>query len=841
VRQLIASGDHKTALERAKEIHKASGTVVSEALLVDAYAERVRSLLRRNLTLEAKSLGELVRPRYPSARTRLDELMTPVAPKTRSLDELVRPLNDPALDAAQRAAIERALQQEVWDLEALAGCEALPADHSLRKTAAALERAFVAATSGPVAEDALTLPEVSHRSPLAPWKLLTRAIASFYRGEGESCRRYLAGIDPESAPARLVPTIQAMLTGEAAAPLTPAAAGLRARITRESTLRSALEALDQAFASANKGRILKAIRPVVDQCQQISPGQLESLRQHISVRCAVADLDPAKVVVAMGGPSRHDATFLRLFARGMEETRNPEHVVLACRLWEDFRHAAVQEGWFAANGGEAAALSLHIAGLLRRLPEELLRELQRSACSQAKAGGEKLSYLFPEDLYQRACVLDPHPESFSQWMDWAARQPGEQAERVAAAWHKIRPRDIEPVLRLMKAAEARGAFSSALGYLAKVEQIDGLHPSVRGTRLRLLAGNTLRHLQQKKPALAAEDLARMSALPQAQQGDRLAFLAALHLVVSAACGNDEQAAASRADVERLLGSGAAAAMLLFAVATASKQRAIARLGSVEEFSSAERASLPGALARVTALAADMQLKLEIPGPWMLEVAKQFPASRQTLDTDELRRLAESALQAGHGDLAYAVSTAGLENGGATEVRFLLLRARSVTGQFGRRVVCAKAAAVLGRQQQDTELVEEAVELVRGLFEFDHVSLTLDQARDVLQQEKAAREPPRNNRPGPDYGDLIGGECQCARCRQARGEVVDPCDALDVDDLDDAENFGFEIPPDMPPEIAEMFAEEVEKAIRRGESVQEFMARLLAGGSARRLRKKGRRR
>ena len=165
---------------------------------------------------------------------------------------------------------------------------------------------------------------------------------------------------------------------------------------RASTLQSALEALDQALASGGKGRILKAIRPVLDQCQQVSPGRLESLRQHISVRCAVADLDPAKVVAAMGGPSRHDATFLRLLARGMEESQNPEQVVLACSMWENFRHAGVQEGWFAANGPEAAALSLHIADLLRRLPDGLLRELQASAWSRSKTSGEKTPYLFPK-------------------------------------------------------------------------------------------------------------------------------------------------------------------------------------------------------------------------------------------------------------------------------------------------------------------------------------------------------------------------------------------------------------------------------------------------------------
>jgi hypothetical protein len=38
----------------------------------------------------------------------------------------------------------------------------------------------------------------------------------------------------------------------------------------------------------------------------------------------------------------------------------------------------------------------------------------------------------------------------------------------------------------------------------------------------------------------------------------------------------------------------------------------------------------------------------------------------------------------------------------------------------------------------------------------------------------------------------------------------------------------------------MFAQEALKAMRRGESVEEFLARLLAGGRPRRRRKKGRR-
>ena len=72
VRQLIANGKYKVAVETAKEIHKAQATAASEALLVDAYAARIQSLFDQNLGVEAKALLELVRERYPSARERLN-------------------------------------------------------------------------------------------------------------------------------------------------------------------------------------------------------------------------------------------------------------------------------------------------------------------------------------------------------------------------------------------------------------------------------------------------------------------------------------------------------------------------------------------------------------------------------------------------------------------------------------------------------------------------------------------------------------------------------------------------------------------------------------------------
>ena len=99
VRQLIANGKHKVAVETAKEIHRAHATAASEALLVDAYAARIQSLIDQNLAAEAKALLELVRERYPSARERLNGRDSSAGIGPGRLEELLRPLNDPELSA----------------------------------------------------------------------------------------------------------------------------------------------------------------------------------------------------------------------------------------------------------------------------------------------------------------------------------------------------------------------------------------------------------------------------------------------------------------------------------------------------------------------------------------------------------------------------------------------------------------------------------------------------------------------------------------------------------------------------------------------------------------------
>ena len=165
------------------------------------------------------------------------------------LAQLLQPFNDPELSFECRSAIELIIYTQVTNLSALAGCTALPPEHSLRVAAAALDQAFNVTTSGPVSDEQIALPEVSHRSPLAPWKMLIRAIAFLHRSEDQLCRENLAAIKPESVPLRLVSALLTILGAKPATAFKTAASALiSVTSVNLSDLRSELAKLDQAFA-----------------------------------------------------------------------------------------------------------------------------------------------------------------------------------------------------------------------------------------------------------------------------------------------------------------------------------------------------------------------------------------------------------------------------------------------------------------------------------------------------------------------------------------------------------------------------------------------------------------
>jgi hypothetical protein len=56
IRQLLANGNTKVALDRAKQLHKDTPSPETEGVLLDAYAARVQALRRQGLTREAAGL-----------------------------------------------------------------------------------------------------------------------------------------------------------------------------------------------------------------------------------------------------------------------------------------------------------------------------------------------------------------------------------------------------------------------------------------------------------------------------------------------------------------------------------------------------------------------------------------------------------------------------------------------------------------------------------------------------------------------------------------------------------------------------------------------------------------
>ena len=854
IRQLTSNGNFRTALESAKQFHKAQATSASESLLIDAYAARIRSLLDQNLTIEAKSLLDLVRHRFPSSEERLGNLQMATVAREGDLSVLLAPLNEPDLSPERRAAIEQIVQSEVTDLKALADCPVLPPENPLRKAAAALDRAFTAATSGPVTPEEIALPEVSHRSALAPWKLLIHAIAAFHRSEDEACLNHLAAIRLGSVPARLAPAMRAMLWAKgsdneqsfdkAAKPLKSAELSLLSRTTVNWTeLRAALVNLDRAFDEYDEtAPIFKAVRNAVKECERTLPDRLAELKQLITVRAGVEYMDTDRLTAALGGAARTDARFFRMYARAMEGTGDTEDIAEACDLWHEFGVHAVREGWFQANSVERATLYLHMAGLLRRIPRVLLFSLQETydpnrASSACEAAGEAdKPYLNPEELYRRACAMDPHPESFSQWMLWATEQSKSSAEQVALEWHRARPEDIAPLLHLMLGTEKRAALTTALSYLAKAERIDAVHPEVRTARLRLMSAVVLRHIQQEKTHLAKPKLAAIASLPQAQQGDRPAFLSALRHLIALTDRDETAVSETWLELESLMGGRVGGALLLVGLAASFKYLDFEPPPPIKDLSSRERSAVPSSLARVLAIADDIGIrKFKVPAHYIEEAEKQLPSVCDSLDSEQIRRLGDLGILAGSLKLAWDASQAGMMRRGPMEAYFLLMRARAMPPGFSARgMVIAAAAAELGRVYRDMEVVNRAVEMVRNPAGGDSLTLSIEDARNVLQNEITSGVFPTRFNPGPDYRHFFAGAaCTCLECRQggrpnSRATESEDDSTPEIEELE--RSFKRGLPKGMPPAFAETFLEMVREGFRAGESSEEVMARIFGKSS-----------
>ena len=835
----------------AKTYHTESASLQSETLLVDAYFARVDAF-GPEMAREAMALVELVEARYPSAQPRLPEVRAKLEARFGLFDELLAPLaaSDPSPETIRR--IEAAIGSEVSDLAALARCARLPADHPLRVAASSACEAFRAVTRGPVADDALTLPEISRRSPLAPWKYLIRAIACFHVRDDEACEKFTRAIDPASAPARIVAPLRALLRSHVADQKASDVGTLVSQVGGNSTaLRQALHGLDQALAGGKHRKCLKAIRETLRQCEKTRPELVAELRQHIFVRSFVTNLPIESVRAALGGPSVHNASQWRLMARALE----PEDAILACAFWDEFRRHAIHEKWFSEGGLEEAALYLRMASLLLRMDRDSREDLAelfardfvgcdgfyedqpesvRAAASLTTP--PDAYFVEPEKLFERAARCDPHPETFRRWLDGAQEEPGwKAAEKAALSWHQARPQDTTPLLELMQACEKRNALKKAMGFLEKAEQVDRVNPEVRRARLRLATATVVRHFEKRQLGLAMKDIEQLDDLPQTRSGDRRALVPAFQWV-SCSMKEDGCAADFHDQTALLLDSKPAASVVLLGVARACRLPDY-KLAALEKEPPRNKAgSLVRAVARAVALGEDAGIHMKYPAAWEKGLLSDLESAGPELDAPELGTLATTALSCKQLEVAYMASGLGLSRGEPHTARFLLLRARSLpVVQDERFVGCLRAAIELARRQRDMELVAEVVETGRleararyvaysdATFDNEFQEMSREETAAIIHLEIKEREYPDAKWAPSDLGPY-----DCPHCHRPHESVDEEQYELFDDDSEDFHKDmeaalldTFERLPkiDAPPsEMLEMFLELLRKESPPGSPV-----------------------
>jgi len=800
VEELLDRGVATRALALAKELHRASPSESTRTLLIRAYLNRAESLAAKGLDKEASALLELVERGFADAREPIRRLRLRFALQARRVDEVVAALADPTLSDGARAEIEDAVEKHLWDPSALAHAHSLPSDHPLRIAAGAVAEAFARVTTRAVTDVEVALPEVSRRSPLAPWKWLVRALAAFHREDDGECELMLARIPPDSAPARAALELRALCEGETAAGRSRLAGRVLARSDK---LQSALANVDRAFAIGDSSELVSSVRAAIRRVASEAPELQERLLGRVEAYAITHHFDVHSVRRAIGRKPKRDAAYLRCIAKSVEEAMDLP-AALAAPFWIGFARAAAAEGLFSRESLEAAAVYRHTASLLERYTgdeldelfddEELLalaREPSRKPDSESRPRGQRRTRArstgasgFPERdplwLHAQACSWDPSPEGFRAWIETARTCDDEkQVEQAAAAWSAAHPDDPAPLLMRMESAERRGALRKALGLLEQAAQCNALDSGVVRARRRLQIKTAHRHIIDLKPRLLARDIAALEgALAEASPVEASAagpalVLATLRCAHAVLTRDDDEVERHREALQTELGDPSAVGLALRSLARVQLQQlesgaaeARARKRSSRSSGGRPNAALVAAAARVSLLCRAFELRFDTNEAELEALCAALRATVPgTIESRSLCALGECALDVDRSELAHLVSRVGLQRRDPFEARFLLLRGRTLAGLDSERAVrCLDAVIAVAQRDRDASLLTAAVDARRDIAELGapEPESRVD-VEAVLAAERKAKLLPKRSRRGR-HSDA---HCSCPRCELDR--------------------------------------------------------------------------
>jgi hypothetical protein len=708
VQTLLARGQTREAVEAAKEFLKQVPGAEAEALVVEAYQARIQALMTSGMYKEAGALAALVSARFPTSQARVTPFIRQSEVASGNFEALLTELSGAA--PPRRRELEAILTRAMHDPAVLADSAALPADHPLKRQAIAVRDLFTAVTSGPLPEGALAeLDDIPRHSPLAPWKLLIRALDAFYRRADASVRSNLDGIPLDSGPGRLVPVLRRLI-GETK-PTEERSVAISTLLDKVSGGRTLVEGhltrLTQALTGRDVRTALTAVQALLPRFESSPTVLKRTFLATILHHWHGQDLPPPALIRVLSRNKR-DPDVVRLMALTIERTDWTDALV----LWDEYVAAAIAAGILSTTGPEMARVMLHMAALFPGDPEDVWdtfgveseEALQR--CAQA---GQLPGCFDRGALLERARVADPDPQVFRALVAHYDRRQPKRAEAEAEAWRRAHPQDLEPLLYLIRAAEARSAVRKALALLAEAEAINRVHPEVRQTRFRLLLTGAERRIKEGKLTLALTDLDRLEQEPRAGESDHRLYLLSLRWAVARQAADAPTIAQCEQTLRTSAGNPALHDLLLGSVAGSFGIEAPKLLGKPSP------AEAIDGLARGCDLFRALNRPLSVPPALLTQVEK----SLNTATLAQLHALCMGGLWIGKPALTYAASSYGLAQNEALMHRFLLARGQALQAATGfeareRARQCLRAARELAARARDMDAVREASAALQAL-------------------------------------------------------------------------------------------------------------------------------
>lgn len=713
VESLLAGGKTRDAVEAAKQFLKQTPGPEAEALLVTAYQARIQALLASGMHKEAQALGTLVSERFPAYKARVTPLMRQSEVSAGNFQALLTELS--TADEPRRRELEAILSRGLIDPTILADSPALPADHPLKRTARVVNDLFTAVTTGPLPEGALApVNEIPRQSPLAPWKLLIRALDAFYRRADAAVLANLAGIPPDSGPGRLVPVLR-RLVGESrpAEDRSFAVSTLLDKVSGGRALfQSSIKQLNQALAAHDERKALATVQDLLPLLQSTPAMLKRSFLATLLYHWHRQGLPPQGLLRVLP-QGKKDADTLRLIALTMERVGWDT----ALEWWDGYLIAATAAGILSKTGPEIARVLLHMAALFPKDPEEVLDTLDVEDQKELQTlirRGELLACFDHAALLERARAADADPQVFralvAHYDQWGESK---RAEAEAEAWRRAHPQDLEPLLYLIRAAEQRNAIRKALDLLAEAEALNRVHPEVRQSRFRLLLAGAERRIKEGKPALALDDLELLAQEPRVSEGDHKAYLLALSWALAHKAGDAAATARLEQTLAATVNNPVLCTLILGAVAEALK------IPPPRRSEASSQPQVIEALARACDLFGALDRPFTIPPALLTQVEKDLASA----SVAQLHSLCAGGLRLGRPTLTYAASGQGLAHDGPLVHRFLLTRGQVLSTCWApqeqeRARQCLRAARELASRARDMEAVREASAVLDTLPNWD---------------------------------------------------------------------------------------------------------------------------